>query len=135
MVRLAQTRRRFDQCVEYRLQVEGGAADHFEHIRGRRLLLQRFAEIIRALAQLVEQPRILDGDDSWCRKICKEGDLLVGKGTNFLPKDADDSSDLIVLQHRHSDHRPNAAEFDRSYGWRVALSVSSCCCEVDNMSR
>ena len=30
---------------------------------GRGLLLQRFGEIVGALAQLVEQPRILDGDD------------------------------------------------------------------------
>jgi hypothetical protein len=34
-----------------------------QHLRGRRLLLQRFAQIICALPQLVEQPRVLDSDD------------------------------------------------------------------------
>ena len=34
-----------------------------QHLGCRRLLLQRFAQIIRALAQLVEQPCVLDGDD------------------------------------------------------------------------
>src|SRR5262245_32214131 len=41
----------------------------------------------------------------------------------------------MALQHRHSDHGPNAAEFDRRYGRRIALSVGWCCCEVGNMSR
>src|SRR5215813_8366153 len=81
------------------------------------------------------RPGAPDGDDSLGREISKQGDLLVGKGTNFLPKDADNSNGLIVLQHRHSDHGPNAAEFDRRYGRRIALSVSWCCCEVGNMSR
>ena len=34
-----------------------------QHLRGRGLLLQRLGEIVGALAQLVEQPRVLDGDD------------------------------------------------------------------------
>ena len=55
MIGFAQPRRRFDQRVEYRLQVERRAADDLEHIGGGGLLLQRFA-------QLVEQARVLDGD-------------------------------------------------------------------------
>ena len=42
--------------VEHRLQIECRAADHLEHVGGGGLLLQRFA-------QLVEQARVLDGDD------------------------------------------------------------------------
>ena len=34
----------------------------FSTSRGRGLLLQRLGEIVGALAQLVEQPRVLDGD-------------------------------------------------------------------------
>ena len=34
----------------------------FSTSRGRGLLLQRFGEIVGALAQLAEQPRVLDGD-------------------------------------------------------------------------
>ena len=56
LVRVAQPRRRFDQRVEHRLQVESRAADDLEHVGGRGLLLQR-------LAQLVEQAGVLDGDD------------------------------------------------------------------------
>ena len=35
----------------------------FSTSRGRGLLLQRLGQIVGALAQLVEQPRVLDGDD------------------------------------------------------------------------
>ncbi len=34
-----------------------------KNLRRRRLLLQRLGQIVGALAQLVEQPRVLDGDD------------------------------------------------------------------------
>ena len=34
-----------------------------QHFRRRRLLLQRLSQIVSALAQFVEQPRVLDGDD------------------------------------------------------------------------
>ena len=56
LIRFAQPRRRFDQRIEHRLQIEGRAADDLEHVGGGGLLLQRFA-------QLVEQARVLDGDD------------------------------------------------------------------------
>ena len=49
--------------VEHRLQIEGRAADDLEHVGGGGLLLQRFA-------QLVEQARILDGDDGLLRQSC-----------------------------------------------------------------
>src|SRR6516225_10422688 len=55
-VRLAKASRRFDQCIKHCLQIEGRSADDLEHIGGGGLLLQRFA-------QLVEQARVLDGDN------------------------------------------------------------------------
>ena len=55
-LRLTQTGSRFDQSIEHRLEIEGRTADDLKHIGGRGLLLKRFA-------QLVEQSRVLDGDD------------------------------------------------------------------------
>src|SRR5262249_1131852 len=55
-VGLAQPRRRLDERIEHCLQIERRAADDLEHVGGCSLLLQRFA-------QLVEQTRVLDGDD------------------------------------------------------------------------
>ena len=51
-----------NQRIEHRLQIEGRAADHLEHVGGGGLLLQRFA-------QLVEQAGVLDGDDSLIGEI------------------------------------------------------------------
>ena len=44
----AQLRRRFDQRVEHRLQVEGRAADDLEHVGGGGLLLQDSQISVRA---------------------------------------------------------------------------------------
>ena len=65
---IAQPRGRLDQRIEHRLQIEGRAADDLEHVGGGGLLLQRL-EIVGALAQLVEQARVLDGDDGLLAKF------------------------------------------------------------------
>ncbi len=52
---VTQPRGGFSQRVEYRLQIERRAADDLEHVGGGGLLLEGFA-------QLVEHPRVLDGD-------------------------------------------------------------------------
>src|SRR5215471_18562764 len=67
----------FDQRVEYGLQIECRTADDLEHVGRRGLPLQRFAEVGRALAQFVEQPRVLDGDDGLSSEVRKHCDLLV----------------------------------------------------------
>ena len=51
---IAQARSRLDQGVEYRLQIEGRAADNLEHVSGGGLLLQRFAQILRTLREVHE---------------------------------------------------------------------------------
>ena len=46
------------------LQIAARTGDDLQHLRGCRLLFQRFGKIVGALPELVEQPRVLDGDDS-----------------------------------------------------------------------
>ena len=53
---------RFGEGVEHRLQVEGRAADDLEHVAGRGLVFERLLEVAGALAQFVEQPRVLHRD-------------------------------------------------------------------------
>ena len=67
----------FNQRVEHRLQIEGRAADHLEHVGGRRLLLQR-------LAQLVEQARVLYGDDGLLSEVAQELDMFVAEWFDLL---------------------------------------------------
>src|SRR5262249_22491011 len=82
LVGVAQACRRFNQRLQHRLEVKGRAADDLEHVGGGGLLLQRFA-------QLVEQARVLDGDDGLGGKILHQLDLLVGEGQYLLAVDAD----------------------------------------------
>ena len=53
----------FQHGFEHRLQLASRAGDNLENFRGRRLLFQRFTQIVGALAQFIEQPRVLDCDD------------------------------------------------------------------------
>ena len=64
----------------------GERADDAQHFRRRRLLLQRLGEVGRALAQLVEQPRILDGDDRLVGEGRDKLDLLVGERTHLVAR-------------------------------------------------
>src|SRR5262249_7646112 len=100
---LAQLCRRFDQRVEHRLQIEGRAADDLEHVGGGGLLLQRFP-------QLVEQARILDGDDGLVRKVRNYFDLLVGERPDLLTVDDNGADEVVVLEHGHANHCADAGE-------------------------
>ena len=71
-VRIAHARCQFGQRIEHCLKIERRAADDIEHVGGRGLLLERFA-------QFVEQPRILDGDHRLIREGSDQFDLLVGE--------------------------------------------------------
>src|SRR6516164_5243362 len=44
-----------------------------------------FCDLLGALAQFAEQPRVLHRNDRLRRKILQQRNLLVGEGTNFLP--------------------------------------------------
>ena len=106
-LRLADARGILQHGVEYRLKLAGRAGDDLEHVGGRGLLLQRFA-------QFVEQPRVLDGDDGLGGEVLDQLDLLVGERTNLLAVDGDRADQLVLLEHRHGENGPHAAEFDGS---------------------
>src|SRR5262245_55315547 len=123
MVRVAKPGRGLCKRVEYRLQIKRGATDYLEHVGGGGLLLERFA-------QLVEQARVLDGDDGLRGEIREQRDLLVGEETNFLAKDVDDSNRRVVLEHRHNEGGSNATKLDSVNRWRVALGIRLACREI-----
>ena len=63
----------------------------------RGLLLQRLGEIVSALTQFVEQPRVLDGDDRLRGEVRQKLDLLFGEGTDFLAINGDGADQLVSL--------------------------------------
>jgi hypothetical protein len=124
---LTQSSSRLDECIEHHIQIEGRAADHLEHIGGSGLLLQRFA-------QLVEQPRVLYGNDRLIGEILHQLDLPVGEGPDFLTIDDNAPHQRIVLEHGYCEVRsraPNRAEADgtpaSSAVWTTFLVCHSWC--------
>ena len=97
--RVANPYRILQHGLEYRLQLAGRAGDDTQHLGCRGLLVERFTEIIGALPQFVEQPRVLDGDDRLGGEIADKIDLLVGKRVNILMVDGDRADQFIVAEH------------------------------------
>ena len=91
----------FDQRGEHRFQIECRAADDFQHVGGRGLLLQGFAEVVGAVAQFVEQTGVLDGDHGLTGEVGDEFDLLAGEGPHFLSIDRDRADHFVFPEHRH----------------------------------
>ncbi len=103
-VGLAQPHRRFDQRVEHRFEIEGRAADDFQHVGGGGLLLQRFA-------QLAEQTGILERNDALVREGGHQLDLPLGEWPHRAPRQHDDADRSSFAQKRHTQHRPHTADF------------------------
>ena len=49
---------------------------------------------------------------AWAAKFLHQFDLLIGKGPNFVPEQADCSDQFVILQHRNNKKRPYTPEFD-----------------------
>ena len=113
-------RRVRQHSLEHRLQIAGRARDDLQHLGGRGLLLQRLAQIIRALAQLVEKPCILDGDDCLRGEVRNQLNLLVGERPHFLAVDGDRSNQLALFEHRNAEKGAGAASVHKTNeGWRT----------------
>jgi hypothetical protein len=93
-------------------------------------LLQRLAQIGCALAQFVEQPSVLDGDDGLRGEALHQLDLLGGEGPHLLAVNADRADQVIVLQHRHDDDRTRTTEISEGGSCRITLEVRRLCLKV-----
>ena len=56
-----------------------------------------------SVRQLVQQPRVLDGDDGLRGEVLHQLDLLVGERPDLLAVDDDGADQLAVLEHRHGE--------------------------------
>ena len=86
-------------------------------------MLQRLAQIIGALAQLVEQPRILDGDHRLRSEVRHQLDLLVGERSDLLAKDEDGADEVARVEHRHVDDCASTGEVGDGDDRWIALKV------------
>ena len=84
-------------------KIAGRAADDLQHLGSRRLLLQRFGEVARALMQLVEQPRVLDGDDGLIGEGLTSSICLSVKGRTCFRASVITPIGIALAQHRNTE--------------------------------
>ena len=93
------------------------------------------AEVVSALTQFVQQPRIFNGDDGLSGEVVDQFDLLVGERPNPLSKNDESADKLVLLEQGHGDESSSASEFDGGDAQWLALPVTSLCGDVENMDR
>ena len=84
-LRLANAHGVFQHRLEHRLKFPRRTGDDLQHLGGRGLLLQRLREISGAMAQLIQQPGVLDRDHRLGGEIRDKANLFVGERANFPP--------------------------------------------------
>jgi hypothetical protein len=104
-----------------------------QHLRSRRLLLERLAQVIRALAQLVEQAGVLDCDDGLGGEMRQQLDLFIAERSNLLAVDNDSTNQLFFLEHWHRKKRPRAGNFDDRYKRWLAFNVGVLVSEIGDV--
>src|SRR5262249_11576354 len=122
-VRVAQSDSRFDKRIKHPLQIEGRAADHFEHVGGGGLLLKRFA-------QLVEQACVLDGDNGLTGEVFDQLDLFVDERPYLLPVDTYDTNQIVLLEQRDDEEGSDFTRFPPGDHERIATCV---CFQLPNI--
>src|SRR5215831_11394776 len=114
--------RTFGNGFEDRLQIERRPTDDLKHIGGGSLLLKGFT-------QLVEQSRVLDGDDGLGGEVPDQLDLFLGERTHFLAVDDNGANDVVFFQHWHPNQSPRTCEFDSGFAQPIPKCRS--CCYID----
>ena len=99
--------------LEHRLQFAGRTGDDLQNLRGRRLLLQGFGEIVGARLHLVEQPHVLNRDHRLVGKGGDQLDLPFRKWPHGGPLQIDHTDRCSFAQHRNTEHCVDAADLCR----------------------
>ena len=129
LFRLTDVDGRLDQRIEDGRQIERRAADDLEHIRCRRLLLQRLAQFGGACLHLLEQAHILDRDHRLVGEGLDESDLTRTEGADSLAHQDDRARDLAAMEQRNSERGADRGIAERSE------SVLGVCPDVGNVNR
>src|SRR5215470_9859152 len=103
----AKLRRFLQHRMENWLQFAGRRTDDFQDFRCRRLLLQRFCEIVGALAQFIEQPRVLDGDNGLVSECSDQSNLFVRERAHYPALQNDHTNRGSLTHKRYAKHRPH----------------------------
>src|SRR5262245_46616008 len=108
---------------EYRFEVSRRGGNDLQDIGRRSLPLERLTQIIGALAQLVKQARVLDGDDGLRGEVLDQLDLLLAERAYLLAVDADHADQFVVLEHRDDEESANSGLFNPRDHERITIGI------------
>src|ERR1700722_2991983 len=88
-------------------------------------IIQRRAQVCRALTQLIQQTRILDCYDGLGGKALHQLDLFVGEWTNIQAIDRESSNKFVILEQWHDQKGTRARSIDKGNKYRIAVEITS----------
>ena len=115
---MAEPRGGLDERIEDGLEIEGRAADHLQHVAGRGLAFEQLLQIARQLAQLGQEPRVLDRDDRLVGEGADQLDLALAERLDPAAAKRDHADRLAFAQQRYAERRADVANRNR-LGHRV----------------
>ena len=130
LFRLTDVDGKLDQRIEDGRQIERRAADDLEHIRCRRLLLQRLAQFGGARLHVLEQAHILDGDDCLVGEGFDQSDLTRTEGAGSLAQQGDRAGDPAAMEQRDSQRGAYYGTAERT-----EIRILCVCREIGNLNR
>src|SRR5215813_9813108 len=111
--------RTFGNGFEDRLQIERRPTDDLKHIGGGSLLLKGFT-------QLVEESRVLDGDDGLRGKVLHQFNLLFREPPHLLAINHNAADQIGILEHWYGKHGTRAAQFGEVSQRLIAFKKALC---------
>src|SRR5262245_55426943 len=123
-VGLAYARRVLQHGLEYGLELARRTRDDAQHLRGRRLLLQRLGQFTSAGLHLVEQPHVLNRDHRLIGVGLDKRDMLDIERLGSSAGSSDRRNDLVIPDHGSNDHRIESRLVRGSlrYEWRSGIA-------------
>src|SRR5215217_5297237 len=88
---------------------------------------------VKRFGQLVEQPRVLDGDDGLVCEVLHQPDLLVSERADLLAVDGNGADQLIFLEHGNAENGAVTAALDGGNHKRIAPEVALQLGDVGNL--
>ena len=96
-------------------------------------MLHRLRKVRGALTEFIEQPRILDCDNSLCGEVLHQCYLFFDKRTDFPAVDTYTADKRAPSKHWHSKKGTHAAEFDELYEISTPQPMRSIVMAVENV--
>src|SRR6516165_3600036 len=134
VIRFAKLARTFHNCVEHRSNIGRRGCDDTQDAGAAGLMSERLRKFMTFRLHLVEQPRVLDGDDGLGGEVLNQLDLFVGERAHLLAEDVDDANQLIFMEHWDAENAAIAAKLDGSDGEWMALDISPLQRRIDGLA-